>query len=280
MICYYHQHRGSDFRKEFSKHGDLRGFFPIRLRIMSLTATASTATRENVSRLLGMYDPVMIVRSPDKPNIRYTVIEKEQEMEEVFAPVVEELLKNRNESEKTIIFGQTYNDFNHLYLYFKDRLGKEMTDPIGFPDVARFRIVDMFTACNTSSIKMSILKNFCSNTSRLRIVIATVAFGLGIDCPNVHRIIHWGLPSDAESYIQETGRAGRDGHVANAILFYSRRDISYGYMDKSIVSYCRNKELCRRDVLFKDFGYTSEKPFGYMCCDICTILCKCSKCRF
>ena len=163
------------------------------------------------------------MKSPDKPNIVYSVYEKEKELEDLFAPLVEELRLKRTQMPKVIIFCRTYNDCSHLFLYFKDRLGKEITDPVGYPSIPRFRIVDMFTACNTTGVKASILSSFCANHSHLRLVIATVAFGMGIDCPNVQKIIHWSPPSDVEMYIQETGRAGRDGTTAYATLFYSRK---------------------------------------------------------
>ena len=75
----------------------------------------------------------------------------------------------------------------------------------------------MFSACTRKDVKEAILLRF-STDSCLCIVIATIAFGMGLDCPNVQRIIHWGPLSDLESYIQETGRAGRDGQAATATL--------------------------------------------------------------
>lgn len=107
----------------------------------------------------------------------------------------------------------------------------------------------MFTACNTPSLKRAILKSFSIPNGTLRIVIATIAFGMGID---VHRIIHWGPPSDIESYIQETGIAGRDGITALAQLLYSKQEISFSFIEDSIASYGKNTTLCRREVLFKD----------------------------
>uniref|UniRef100_A0A1X7UJC1 DNA 3'-5' helicase n=1 Tax=Amphimedon queenslandica TaxID=400682 RepID=A0A1X7UJC1_AMPQE len=86
-----------------------------------------------------------------------------------------------------------------------------------------FCLVDMFNACNSSSTKSAMLISFLSQ-SRLRIILAISAFGMGIDWSNVVRVIHWGTPSNVESYIQETGRASRDGQAARAISFSSKRD--------------------------------------------------------
>ena len=86
--------------------------------------------------------------------------------------------------------------------------------PIGAPDLSRFRLLELFTACTHRSVKDTILETFSDRHGTLRVV----AFGMGLDCPNVRRIIHWGASNDIESYLQETGRAGRDEEPAEAIL--------------------------------------------------------------
>ena len=108
--------------------------------------------------------------------------------------------------EKTIIFCRTYNDCSQLFLFFRDVLEEEITDPIGFPDIAKFRLVDMFTACSTPKLKASILKSFSSINSWLRVVVATVAFGMGIDCSDVRYIYHWSPPSDIETCVSSEFR--------------------------------------------------------------------------
>ena len=104
LFCYY---RGKEFRKEFSKLGDLRGFFPSGLHFMALTATASKSTRNAVILMLGMTKPVMIVRPPDKLNIMYSVSEKNGNMETTFEPLVEELRSTRHRMDRTIVFCRT-----------------------------------------------------------------------------------------------------------------------------------------------------------------------------
>uniref|UniRef100_A0A1X7V1D6 DNA 3'-5' helicase n=1 Tax=Amphimedon queenslandica TaxID=400682 RepID=A0A1X7V1D6_AMPQE len=87
-------------------------------------------------------------------------------------------------------------------------------------------------ADDSESQKQSILKLYTYPNGHLRIVIATVAFGMGIDCPSIRRVIHWGPPTDLKGYIQETGRTGHDGKKANVTLYYSKRDISFQYRRK------------------------------------------------
>ena len=271
--------RGDDFRKEFSKLGDLRGFFPTNVKFMALSATMSKKTRRDVIRILGMHKPVVIAKSPDKPNLVYSVYEK-SEMEEVFDGLIEELRVKRLQMEKVIVFCRTYDSCSELFLLFQRKLGKEITDPVGHPNIARFRLIDKFTASNTPALKNAIVASFSKPQSRLRVVIATVAFGMGIDCPNVRQVIHWGPPSDLEMYIQETGRAGRDGQLSFASLYYNRRDISFSFMEPEVVAYCNNAQMCRREILFSNFEHNEDKPMGCSCCDLCAIHCSCIKCQF
>ena len=70
------------------------------------------------------------------------------------------------------------------------------------------------------TVKVKILEQFTSPSSSLCVVIATVAFGMGVNCPDVRQIIHWGVPEDTEIYIQESGRAGRDGKLACVLFFF------------------------------------------------------------
>ncbi|XP_019854607.1 PREDICTED: uncharacterized protein LOC105313494 [Amphimedon queenslandica] len=273
---------GKDFRKDYSKLGGLRGLLPSGVHFMALTATASNFTRNEVIRSLGMTKPVMIIRSPDKPNLYYSVMEKTESIEDTFKPVIEELRKLRHNTKKTIIFCRTYQDCCDLYLTFRSSLGVEFTNPIGAPDYSIFRMVEMFTAVNTPSLKQSILASFSNPRGHMRIVIATVAFGMGIDCAGVRRIIHWGAPSDVDCYIQETGRAGRDGDRAFADLYYSKRDIGVTFMEDCMKNYCTNRSMCRRESLFQSFQSYSplQKPIGCLCCDLCAIVCECSFCKF
>ena len=95
-----------------------------------------------------------------------------------------------------------------------------LIEPPGAPDMSRFRMVDMFTSITDPDVKECILASFQKIDHHLRVVISTVAFGMGVDCPNVRQVVHYGPPDDTESYIQETGRPGRDGHASLALLLH------------------------------------------------------------
>ena len=109
-------------------------------------------------------------------------------------------------------------------------------------------------------------------------VIATVAFGMGIDCPNVREVIHWGSPPDIEMYLQETGHGGRDGLPATATL---HNVPGIKNVDETMKNYISNKLECRRKLLMEHFDevvYESDYEQPCKCCDNCEHTCTCCNC--
>ena len=246
---------------------------------MVLTATATVQTRKAVCKTLGMVNPAVIAESPNKENIKYIVHNNPGTLEETFAPLVEELLRCRITTDRTIVFCRTYDSCADIYLYIRSRLAEEFTEPVGAPDLARFRLVDMFTACTERDVKEQIIGAFSLPNSQLRVVVATIAFGMGLDCPNVHKVIHWGPSTDIELYLQETGRAGRDLLPAVAVLYVGGKGAVVRELDESMKEYCANKETCRRWMLLKHFDSLLECSSNTcVCCDICERKCHCSIC--
>ena len=271
--------RGNFFRTEFSHLGEIRSLLSSSVHVMALTATATKTSRRAICRVLGMQAPLIISESPNKPNIKYSVIPKSAPFEESLAFLVEELESKRANVDKTIIFCRTYETVTAIYRYFKANLRESMTEPPGFPDLACFRMVDMFTACTHMDVKKSILCSFVQPTHHLRIIIATVAFRMGLDCSNIRRVIHWAPPDDLESYLQETGRASRDGNPAFAVMYYNDADISRTHVTQQMKDYCRLKDSCRREFLLKDFdGEQNFMITRCKCCDICGLICECIDC--
>ena len=244
--------------------------------MMALTATATKATRQQVCRCLGMIKPFFVTESPDRPNIKYCVRSADI-MEETFAPLVEEIRRKRTALNKTIVFCRTYDECSRIYLFLRNRLGEEGVQPIGAPDLSRFRLVELFTACTLKCVKDTVLTTFTNPQGILRVVIATVAFGMGLDCPNVRRIYHWGASNDVEAYIQETGRAGRDGEPAEAILYVTAHPANR-FVDDTMKEYSKNKDKCRRELLLKNFDGCVDFGHNCSCCDICELTCTCLQC--
>lgn len=242
---------------------------------MALTAIATKSLRLSVSCTLGMENPVVIALSPCKENIRYHV-GTFTTVSESFKPFVKRLMEDRDKAPRTIVYCQSYNMCADIYIYFSQTLGNDLTEPTDAPNIPRFRLVEMFTSVTEAKQKELIISLF-TKPSHLRVVIATVAFGLGIDCPDVRQIVHVGMTEDVESYIQETGRAGRDGQPALATLLKAR---TYHMCEKSMKEYAANESQCRRDTLFQFMENYEHHHLGSdcLCCDICALSCVCGSC--
>ncbi len=137
----------------------------------------------------------------------------------------------------------------------------------------------MFVSCTDEKTKTTVIDNF-TKQSPLRIVICTVAFGMGIDCRDVSYIYHLGSPDDIESYIQETGRAGRNGDIAYCTLLKTK-DWKCYVTDDCMIDYLENKQICRREILFSSMeGHQrlEKNKKQCLCCDICQETCRCVNC--
>ena len=244
---------------------------------MGLTATATIKSKNEICRALEMKNPVIVSQSPNKSNITYSVFRKLNDMEATFGPLLEELQKEQNLMDKTLIFCQKYDDVTSIYQYFITLLSKDAVHPRHAPNLVKYRLVDMFTACTHPSVKQAILTTFANQESPLRLLIATIAFGMGIDCRDIRRVIHWGPPHDVESYLQETGRAGKDNMPASAILYCGQHD--HNHVDEDMKQYCSNTQYCRRELLLRHFddekkpAVDTSNPSSITCickcCDIC-----------
>lgn len=110
-----------------------------------------------------------------------------------------------------------------MYQLFKKMLEPKFTDP-GFLDLPKYCLVDMYTCVTGPSAQEQIVHYSSLPDSKLRVVIAMFAFGMGMNFPNVKQILHWGPAEDIESYVQATGRAGRDGTLCHAHLAHAPSD--------------------------------------------------------
>ena len=173
-----------------------------------------------------------------------------------------------------LIYGRTFDICANVYIHFQRELGEAFTEPLDAPNLPQFRLVEMFISVTDTAQKHYIIKAFTSE-SHLRIVVATIAFGMGINCPDVRQVVHIGLPSDIESYIQETGRAGRDSKLSVVNLLQTKcvnRDI-----ERSMSDSVKNDTVCRRDQLLDNYSHC-DLGSKCLCCDVCKQVCTCRSC--
>ena len=163
-------------------------------------------------------------------------------------------------------------------MMIKHKMGAAFTEPQGYPNLSGFRLVEMFTAVLTSEKKGDVSQSFLGTDTKVRLLNATTAFGMGIGCPDIRRVIHWGIPNTLEEYVQETERCGRDGKLSVAELYKGKKGKT---ASNSVKEYASNVAVCRRGLLLKDFLMFSESHIsvrGCKCCDLCEATCTCSLC--
>ena len=143
-----------------------------------------------------------------------------------------------------------------MFTGIKEKLGANITEPPGLLNIRQLRLVTLFTAVSTPEMREEMLDEFRRRDTILRLVIASSAFGLGVDIPDISRIINWGLPHSLEDLVQETGRAGQNVSQAQAILYYKNMP---------------RTSLCVVGTYY--FIYSSCQ-----CCDLCSPMCQCLHC--
>ncbi|HZD41047.1 MAG TPA: RecQ family ATP-dependent DNA helicase, partial [Terriglobales bacterium] len=190
---------GHDFRPEYVQLGELRGHFP-GVPLVALTATADPQTREDIVRVLGLTQARRYVTGFDRPNIRDTVLEKHKP----FDQLIHFLAAHPGEA-------------GIVYALSRKRV-EEITQKLCEQGVR----ADAYHAGLPAAHRGSVQERFLRDA--LQVVVATVAFGMGIDRSDVRCVIHAAMPKSIEHYQQETGRAGRDGLEAECVLLYSAAD--------------------------------------------------------
>lgn len=275
--------RGGSFRQEFGNISEARSIIPRNVNVMALTATASKATRKVIQENLCMFNCCEILKPPNKLNIKYTVQRKPKDPLDVVRPLVADVRSKGVAADKCVIFCPTYPECSIMFHALVDELGQHDCFHVGGGDTP---VCNIFTAATDSEVKDTIVREFTKPNSPLRIVVATVAFGMGMDAPNIRHVIHWGPSRNIEWYVQETGRCGRDGGCAVADLYFTGTDFS-GYFSPTgdMKSYCENVTVCRRKQLMECFDTVTagsvQKPIqAHKCCDVCAPHCKCMECVF
>ncbi len=249
---------GHDFRPEYVELGRLREEFP-GVPMIALTATAEKQTRRDILAQLRLQDALQVCAGFDRPNIRYTVIDKSKPYLQLNA------FLDQHQKESGIVYALSRKRVEEVADKLCNDGYRAAAYHAGLPAEQRKRVQEAFLRDD------------------IEIVVATVAFGMGIDKPNVRFVVHYDLPKNIESYYQETGRAGRDGLPAEALLLFGYGDIaiSRGLIEKgnnpeqnrieihklnAMVAFAE-AGICRRRALLGYFGESLDEDCGN--CDTC-----------
>lgn len=257
-------HWGHDFRPEYRQMQRLKTLFPGAV-VHAFTATATTAVREDIIRQLNLTDPDVFVGNFDRPNLTYRVLSRRT----VLSQVMEVL--DRHKKEAGIIYCIRRKEVDELQKLLVKNGVKAVAYHAGLTVQQRHKAQEAFS------------------TERCDLIVATVAFGMGIDRSNVRFVMHTGMPKSLEHYQQETGRAGRDGLEAECVLLYSVGDVLLwqSIMEKAsneagsdpahlqaakqhleeMSRYARGA-ICRHQALVEYFGQEFEAE-NCAACDIC-----------
>ena len=172
------------------------------------------ATREKICHALNMSSPEFIIVSPDRPNISYAVVKMSNQVNviEYFDWLLQMLQSSCVQCERTIIYCQTVNQCSTLFSLFSAILGSKIYMHHDKPN-PKERLLEMMHARTPESVKETILNSMAHHNGHIRILICTIAFGMGVDAKGVRNIINFGPSRNLESYVQESV-----GKVCNPVL--------------------------------------------------------------
>ena len=246
---------GHDFRKEYTQLGKLKQFFS-KIPIIALTATADKITRKDIASQLNLKDPKIFLSSFDRPNLKLTVLPAQKRMQSIINFV------KKRDGQSGIIYC----------------LSRKQTEKVSSALQAENISADHYHAGMQAHERSRVQENFIYG--KTNIIVATIAFGMGIDKSNVRFVIHHNLPKNIEGYYQEIGRAGRDGMPSETILFYTFSDVvllkkfasESGQATLQLAKLERMQQyadalICRRRILLSYFGEHLDKDCQN--CDVC-----------
>ena len=267
------------FRASYAVLGDIRSFTKAGTPMIAMTATATKSAMSQITKVCGMKQVAYVVESQNRPNIRYAVKRITKEDVNVFSWLIVDLKEKGCNCDKVLIFCQKIDDCVKLYQFFATALVDCAFIPPG-ECILQNALFGMFHAKITNKDKDILLRSYSDPDGKCRVMFATIAFGMGMNIPNIHTVVHYGPSSTIDNYVQESGRAGRDGKRSDAVILVYPGALR-GNISKPMKSYCKDEwSTCRRNRLMQEYLGQYGAPIElHTCCDICAAMCKCGTCH-
>ncbi|GAQ81432.1 Helicase conserved C-terminal domain containing protein [Klebsormidium nitens] len=251
---------GHDFRPDYHHLGILKKQFP-KVPMMALTATATQRVQDDVQEMLGIQGCPKFVSSVNRPNLYYEVREKLAGATAVVDDMVAFIQEHY----------PSQQDSGIVYCFSRKECEQVASELSQRGISAGYYHADM-----NPRQRHEVHQNWSCNY--LQVVVATVAFGMGINKPDVRFVLHHSLSKSVETYYQESGRAGRDGLPSRCVLYYRPTDVTRQscmvFAEASglenlyaMVAYCQSRQKCRREAIFRHFGEPLQPCNGM--CDNC-----------
>lgn len=258
-----------------------------KVPVVAMTATASMSDRKSIKESLGLKRCAEVVGNPDRSNILYLkyfrIGQDIDSITNILNPIAERLLQELIHYPLTIMY-VPLKWCGFAYKLFEFVLGSSQYYPQGSSSIPENRLFAQFHSPQTKQMKEEILKQLCSSESKVRVIFATVALGMGVDIQCIRSVIHISPPYTMQAYLQETGRAGRDGLPSTAILYYNNHDIARNKtgMQEAIRTFCQSEDSCLRMLLLRSLDTDPKdiKPISpkHLCCNVCQQECSCINC--
>ena len=259
------------FRSQYGELAIIRSMVPSKIPFVALTATATSEIKEYVTRSLGLKDTVFIQESPDRPNIKSFVIHtKETKVKKTFAWLTSEIKNKGSACPRYIIYCRTIEDCSRLYAMFENELGRFT------PATRPFAMYHSETQKELCDI---IVNSFKEADGHIRVLFASIAFGMGVDCKGLYSVIHYGPPKSVDEYVQESGRCGRDGKPSTSLLIHYPGSTGKLPVKEDMKALLRNQDVCRREYVLQKFGQSrqwNDDRHIHECCDVCAKSCMCA----
>ena len=239
---------------------------------MALTATASKKTRQDIIEGLNLKENLhLIVASPNRPNIYLYVAKVNKNLPETFGWLIERLASEKQSCPRTLVYCKTTKECGRLFSFFKNELKEHAY--VGDTLKSENMLIGMFHHNTLEKHKGRVTTSLYTPSGTCRVVFATNALGMGINFKHICYVIHYGPPRSIEDFVQEIGRAGRDGRNAVSALFFQGKHLRK--CGKSIIKYAKDT-TCLRNHLMAEFENTKTTG-DHNCCLSCHLNCRCGE---